>query len=122
MRNNPCRSLSDPSSLVAKAGSNDVSRNDEEVIEERKSTRKGSDKPRKPDLRRKPNPGKGEVLSEVLEGNLPPLDMWRKYFPMEKASVRRCAVRKPETAAMLAEAFVPEGSKDKIIIEASPGM
>ena len=64
----------------------------------------------------------GEVLPEVPAGELPPINLWRKYFLTEKASGQRCAVRKPETAAMLADIFVPEGSKDKIIIEASPGV
>jgi hypothetical protein len=64
----------------------------------------------------------GEVLPEVPAGELPPLHLWRKFFPTEKASLHRCAVRNPETAAMLADIFVPEGSKDKIIIEASPGV
>jgi len=66
----------------------------------------------------------GEVLPEISAGwELPPLDMWRKYFPVEKQiNFLRPAVRNPETAAMLAEAFVPEGSRDNIIIDACPGM
>lgn len=130
LRNNPRRSLSGRSSPLAKASINDLSHNDEEVaspsghtslIGER-TPKKNARNDSKRKSRAKSVTGQGEVLSDVLEGDLPPLDKWRKYFPLEKASVRRCAVRKPETAAMLAEAFVPEGSKDKIIIEASPGM
>ena len=34
----------------------------------------------------------------------------------------RTFIRHPDTARMLAEAFVPEGSKDLIIIEAASGM
>ena len=53
--------------------------------------------------------------------DLPPLDEWRSYFPVSKDTLAKAVVRKPESAALMAEAFVPEGSKDKIIIDASPG-
>jgi hypothetical protein len=98
--NNSCRYLSKSSLKPSKAGSRDV---------KAKARGKASLQP-------------GEVLPEVPAGDLPPIDMWRKYFPIEKASGHRCSVRRPETAAMLADAFVPDGSKDKIIIEASPGV
>ena len=53
--------------------------------------------------------------------DLPPLDEWRSYFPVSKDTLAKAVVRKPESAALMAEAFVPEGSRDKIIIDASPG-
>jgi len=62
-----------------------------------------------------------EVLPKVVGWDLPPLDLWRKYFPLDKSSLHRSVIRNPDTAAMLADAFVPEGSKDKIIIDACPG-
>jgi transcription factor 1 len=62
-----------------------------------------------------------EVLSKVVGWDLPPLNLWRKYFPLDKSSLHRSVIRNPDTAAMLADAFVPEGSKDKIIIDACPG-
>ena len=87
--------------------------------EKKKETEKEKEKEAK---RGKASLRPGEVLPEVPAGELPPIDLWRKYFLTEKASSQRCVVRKPETAAMLADIFVPEGSKDKIIIEASPGV
>jgi hypothetical protein len=62
-----------------------------------------------------------EVLPKVVGWDLPPLNLWRKYFPLDKSSLHRSVIRNPDTAAMLADAFVPEGSKDKIIIDACPG-
>lgn len=53
--------------------------------------------------------------------NLPdPLD-WRTIFPPGKLGKERISVSNPDTAAAIAEAFVPEGSKDKVVIEAFPG-
>lgn len=60
-------------------------------------------------------------MPKVVGWDLPPLDLWRKYFPLDKSSLHRSVIRNPDTAAMLADAFVPEGSKDKIIIDACPG-
>lgn len=48
-----------------------------------------------------------------------PLD-WRSVFPPIKLK-DRISVSNPDTAAEMAEAFVPEGSKDKVVIEAFPG-
>ena len=62
-----------------------------------------------------------EGLAKVVGWDLPPLNLWRKHFPLEKSSLHRSVIRNPDTAAMLADAFVPEGSKDKIIIDACPG-
>ena len=58
----------------------------------------------------------------VSKLNLPPIDKWRQYFAIAEGQRIRTFLRHPETARMLAEAFVPEGSKDLIIIEAAPGM
>jgi hypothetical protein len=62
-----------------------------------------------------------EALS-VSKLNLPPIDKWRQYFAITEAQRLRTFLRHPDTAKMVAEAFVPEGSKDLIIIEAAPGM
>lgn len=63
-----------------------------------------------------------EAALNVSKLNLPPIDKWRQYFAVVEAQRLRTFIRNPETARMLAEAFVPEGSKDLIIIEAAPGM
>ncbi|KAF8812924.1 S-adenosyl-L-methionine-dependent methyltransferase [Phlegmacium glaucopus] len=57
----------------------------------------------------------------VSKLNLPPIDKWRQYFAIAEAQRLRTFIRHPETAQKLAEAFVPEGSKDLIIIEAAAG-
>jgi hypothetical protein len=54
--------------------------------------------------------------------NLPPIDKWRQLFSIMEGHRLRLFLRNPDTARMLAEAFVPEGSKDLIVIEAAPGM
>ncbi|KAJ6609896.1 S-adenosyl-L-methionine-dependent methyltransferase [Mycena sp. CBHHK59/15] len=54
--------------------------------------------------------------------SVPPLPLWRKFFPSTpKAFQNRVSVMNPNTAAMLADAFVPAGSRDKVIIEIFPG-
>jgi len=96
-----------------------------------KRTRKVKDENKKPKPKKEKKPAKpkvgkaprrGEVLPDVPPGELPPIDLWRKYFLFEKVATHRSVIRNPETAAMLAETFVPEGSKDKIIIDVSPGV
>jgi len=52
---------------------------------------------------------------------LPPRDEWRAHFATNGELMKRYTLRNPETARKLAETLVPEGSKDKIIIEANPG-
>ncbi|KAJ8518146.1 hypothetical protein ONZ45_g4748 [Pleurotus djamor] len=53
---------------------------------------------------------------------LPPLTEWRKHFRNDSVITRdRVSVKKPQTADMIAEGFVPEGSEGKVIIEAYPG-
>ncbi|KAF9522660.1 S-adenosyl-L-methionine-dependent methyltransferase [Crepidotus variabilis] len=58
---------------------------------------------------------------EVTGWELPDIEKWRLYFPIEKVASRRANIRNPDTAQMLAEAFVPSGSRDKIIIDVLPG-
>ncbi|CAK5281521.1 unnamed protein product [Mycena citricolor] len=54
--------------------------------------------------------------------SLPPLPLWRQYFPATSRAFQfRVCLANPKTAAHLAEAFVPAHSRDKIIIEAFPG-
>jgi len=88
----------------------------------RKPKNEGPSTPVQPRKREQSKLRRGEVLPDVPPGELPPIELWRKYFLTEKVVSRRSVIRNPETAAMLAETFVPEGSKDKIIIDASPGM
>ncbi|KAF5376226.1 hypothetical protein D9615_008540 [Tricholomella constricta] len=52
---------------------------------------------------------------------LPPESEWRKYFPPALQVNHRVSLRNAETAAKLADAFVPEGSEGKVILEAFPG-
>ncbi|KAF8160620.1 S-adenosyl-L-methionine-dependent methyltransferase [Crassisporium funariophilum] len=62
-----------------------------------------------------------EILQESRI-ELPHHDHWRPYFKDNGTATRmRASVRHPDTARLLAEAFVPEGSKDKIIIDVNPG-
>ena len=63
-----------------------------------------------------------EAAMKVSKLNLPPIDKWRQYFAIMEAQRLRFFLRNPDTAQMLAEAFVPEGSKDLIVIEAAAGM
>ena len=79
--------------------------------------------------KRKPRGPRKSLLTEEDEAalsisklNLPPIDKWRPYFPIMEGQRLRVFLRNPDTARMLAEAFVPEGSKDLIIIEAAAGM
>ncbi|KAH7914119.1 S-adenosyl-L-methionine-dependent methyltransferase [Hygrophoropsis aurantiaca] len=53
---------------------------------------------------------------------LPPASEWRRIFPSSPAAVKdRISIRNPETAALIADSFVPAGSEGKVIIEAYPG-
>ena len=54
--------------------------------------------------------------------DLPPIDKWRQYFAIMEGQRLRFFLRNPDTARMLAEAFIPKGSKDLIVIEAAAGM
>lgn len=53
---------------------------------------------------------------------LPPDAEWRQVFAANMEAHHRVSVRNPMTAAKLAEAFVPTGSKGKVVIEAYPGI
>ncbi|RDB16929.1 Mitochondrial transcription factor 1 [Hypsizygus marmoreus] len=53
--------------------------------------------------------------------HLPPEHEWRKHFPLYVSVNHRVSIRHAPTAKKIAEAFVPEGSKDKVIVEAFPG-
>ncbi|KAF8069972.1 hypothetical protein FPV67DRAFT_1753867 [Lyophyllum atratum] len=53
--------------------------------------------------------------------NLPPESEWRKHFSGKIHVNYRISIRNAETAAKLADAFVPEGSEGKVIVEAFPG-
>ncbi|KAG6861468.1 hypothetical protein C0995_016247 [Termitomyces sp. Mi166 len=46
---------------------------------------------------------------------------WKKLFKVWIQINHRVSLRNPETAAKIADAFVPEGSRDKVVIEAYPG-
>ena len=74
----------------------------------------------------KPRPSRRPGLTEeelkVSKLILPPIDKWRQYFAIMEGQRLRFFLRNPDTAQTLAEAFVPEGSKDLIIIEAAAGM
>jgi transcription factor 1 len=53
---------------------------------------------------------------------LPPPSQWKKHWNTIQSAIRdRSSVSNPATAALLADSLVPEGSKDKVIIEAFPG-
>lgn len=52
---------------------------------------------------------------------LPPPGTWSQYFPSNRDWAHRTTLSNAESARQLAELFVPEGSKDKIIIEANAG-
>jgi mitochondrial transcription factor 1 len=55
--------------------------------------------------------------------DLPEPSDWKKVFQRDNTGGRgRVCVRNSTTAQAIAEAFVPEGSKDLVIIEAFPGL
>jgi len=71
---------------------------------------------------RKPTVRKGNISLPVNRLDLPPLSEWRNYFPTGGMTLKsRISIANPETAALVADSFVPNGSRDKIIIEAYPG-
>jgi transcription factor 1 len=61
-------------------------------------------------------------ITHISKQELPPLELWAHFFPYTKETQHRTTIQNPETARMIAEALIPEGSKDKIIIDAYPGM
>ncbi|GLB45068.1 putative class I-like SAM-binding methyltransferase superfamily, rRNA adenine N(6)-methyltransferase family protein [Lyophyllum shimeji] len=52
---------------------------------------------------------------------LPPESEWRRHFPPAVRVNHRVSIRNAETAAKIADAFVPAGSVGKVIVEAFPG-
>ena len=51
---------------------------------------------------------------------MPAITEWSKYFPYQ-AKAARIAIHNPKSAKKLAEAFIPEGSVGKVVIESYPG-
>jgi transcription factor 1 len=62
-----------------------------------------------------------EETAESVSVELPPISEWSTHFPSSIANKTRVSIMNPERAKQLAEAFVPAGSKDKVIVEAFPG-
>ncbi|KAJ7346589.1 S-adenosyl-L-methionine-dependent methyltransferase [Mycena albidolilacea] len=53
---------------------------------------------------------------------LPPRPLWKQYFPMTlKPFPYRVTLANPTTAAEVANAFIPENSVDKVVVEIFPG-
>lgn len=76
--------------------------------------------PEPPKRRRSPSSQKRQVESSNDRITLPNYLDWRSVFPPSKLK-DRISVSNPESAAEMAEAFVPKGSLDKVVIEAFPG-
>ncbi|KAJ7925279.1 S-adenosyl-L-methionine-dependent methyltransferase [Mycena leptocephala] len=56
------------------------------------------------------------------ETALPPRPLWRQYFPsLARPFQHRVTLANPTTAAMVADAFVPKDSVDKVVVEIFPG-
>ncbi|KAJ7680301.1 ribosomal RNA adenine dimethylase-domain-containing protein [Mycena polygramma] len=55
------------------------------------------------------------------DASLPPLSLWRQHFPPTIKFQPRVTLANPSTAAMVADAFVPAGSSEKVVIEIYPG-
>jgi len=79
-------------------------------------------------LKLKPAPRWSRRSAKAFEGvggvELPPVESWQQFFPVwnERIKRLRAVVREVHTADMLAEAFVPEGSKEMTVIEVSAGI
>jgi transcription factor 1 len=75
-----------------------------------------------PKAARKPRTRKTNKTLPVDRFNLPPRSTWRNYFPTSGMALKsRISIANPETAALVANSFVPSGSRDKVIVEAYPG-
>lgn len=93
----------------------------EKVIKERRRVTKHPAKPKKvPEAKVAEDPAT-EALAEQSKVHLPHMDKWRKFFHITKEVGKRVSLRNPESSKILADAFVPAGSKDRVVIEASPG-
>jgi hypothetical protein len=54
---------------------------------------------------------------------LPPRPLWKQYFPTTlKPFPYRVTLANPTTAAEVANAFIPENSVDKVVVEIFPGI
>jgi transcription factor 1 len=60
------------------------------------------------------------TIAPTSATELPPIEHWKKTFKFSEKRKRKTLCN-AETAKKLAELFVPEGSKDKIIVEAYAG-
>lgn len=70
----------------------------------------------------KRKPRKANIPLPVNRIDLPPRSTWRNYFPTSGMAFKsRISIANPETAALVADSFVPSGSRDKVIVEAYPG-
>ncbi|KAF8210211.1 S-adenosyl-L-methionine-dependent methyltransferase [Mycena galopus ATCC 62051] len=52
---------------------------------------------------------------------LPPRPLWRQYFPVGLKFGYRVFLANPTTAATVADAFIPQDSVDKVVVEIFPG-
>lgn len=66
-------------------------------------------------------PHKETTLEPPPKFELPPSDEWRAAFPNTSTTHHRISIRNPDSAYKIADAFVPKGSLDKVVIEAFPG-
>ncbi|KXN90833.1 Dimethyladenosine transferase 1, mitochondrial [Leucoagaricus sp. SymC.cos] len=63
----------------------------------------------------------GDISDDFDYTVLPPRGRWGEVFPWSMETKSRFALMDAEVAKLLAEAYVPEGSKDRIVVEAFPG-
>ncbi|EGO25841.1 hypothetical protein SERLADRAFT_369203 [Serpula lacrymans var. lacrymans S7.9] len=62
------------------------------------------------------------IPEELILGEIEKAADWRRAFSISGVNARsRISIRNPETASLLANAFVPASAKDKVVIEAFPG-
>jgi hypothetical protein len=73
------------------------------------------------DLARRAEP-KWKAAHSDPKVDLPPKLDWAKHFPLNSLVRDRVCIRDATTADAVAEAFVPSGSRGKVIVEAFPGM
>lgn len=73
-------------------------------------------------IEKKPRLSNASKLPATERVHLPPTSEWRTHFSPRNILVReRVSIKNPETAAQVAQSFVPTGSEQKIVIEAYPG-
>ncbi|KAJ6593879.1 S-adenosyl-L-methionine-dependent methyltransferase [Mycena capillaripes] len=66
-------------------------------------------------------PAKTPEFVSPDDTTLPPQPLWRQYFPPLQKLQHQITLANPVTAAMVADAFVPASSVDKVIVEIFPG-